>query len=301
MNTTPTSDMHHTGTTGESAGAPTPDATPEVAARSAAEASPASVVSASSAKPAGRLTAWMGGVIGLCLLLLMIQSGLGANNLFAFATAVAPMIVAAAFWVIERGLPRVGSLGEITASAAFAALAVVSRIVKLPIPDVELTSFIVILAGLSLGAESGFLIGSLTALISNIWLGQGAWTPWQMLAWGLMGAAAGWIRHTSWSRNRIVMALWGIASAFVYGWILDIWTWLAYTRIYTVPAFFGTLGASAPFDAINAASTAVLLLIATPWAVDLIQRTLHRGALNTATSTASSTSSNAGTHGVATH
>ncbi|MFT8442738.1 MAG: ECF transporter S component [Bifidobacterium aquikefiri] len=209
------------------------------------------------------------GLLGICLILLLVQSVFRMDTAYAFAIIIVPVIAAVALWIIEKQ-----KLDTVTLAitAALAALAVVSRIVKIPIPDVELTSFLVILAGLSLGPESGFLTGALNALISNAWLGQGAWTPWQMLAWGIMGAAAGWIRGYRWSQNRIVMFVWGIVWAFIFGWILDIWSWLTYIRVYTVPAFFASLASSAPFDMMNAISTGVLLLITTPWAVNLIRR-----------------------------
>jgi energy-coupling factor transport system substrate-specific component len=64
--------------------------------------------------------------------------------------------------------------------AALAALAVAGRIALSPIPNVVPTTDIVLLAGYSLGGAPGFAVGALAGLVSNFWLGQGPWTPWQM-------------------------------------------------------------------------------------------------------------------------
>lgn len=52
---------------------------------------------------------------------------------------------------------------------------------------------LVIIAGISLGPEAGFLVGATARLFINFFAGQGAWTPWQMVCWGIMGFLAGLI------------------------------------------------------------------------------------------------------------
>jgi len=49
----------------------------------------------------------------------------------------------------------------------------------------------VIISGISLGPEAGFLVGALSRLVCNFYMGQGPWTPWQMFCWGLLGFLAG--------------------------------------------------------------------------------------------------------------
>ena len=77
--------------------------------------------------------------------------------------------------------------------AALAALAVAGRLVLAPIPNVVATTDVALFSGYALGGAPGFAVGALAGLISNFWLGQGPWTPWQMAGWGLagiLGAAA---------------------------------------------------------------------------------------------------------------
>ena len=77
--------------------------------------------------------------------------------------------------------------------AALAALAVAGRIALSPIPNVVPTTDITLIAGFALGGAPGFAVGALSGLVSNFWLGQGPWTPWQMAGWGMAGlVGAGW-------------------------------------------------------------------------------------------------------------
>ncbi len=75
--------------------------------------------------------------------------------------------------------------------ATLAALAALGRVAFAPLPNVKPTTDIVLLGGYALGGAPGFAIGAVAALASNLFFGQGPWTPWQMVAWGgcgLLGA-----------------------------------------------------------------------------------------------------------------
>ncbi len=57
-------------------------------------------------------------------------------------------------------------------------------------------------------ARPGFVVGAVAALASNLVFGQGPWTPWQMVAWGLCGLiGAGLGRATGRHLGRIPLAL----------------------------------------------------------------------------------------------
>ena len=86
----------------------------------------------------------------------------------------------AAFAWYERSRPPARLVGLV---AALAALAVAGRVLA-PIPNVVATTDIALFTGYAIGGAPGFAVGALSALISNFWLGQGPWTPWQMAGWG---------------------------------------------------------------------------------------------------------------------
>ena len=94
------------------------------------------------------------------------------------------LALAAGFGWYEREQPPARVLALV---ATLAALAVVGRLAFAAIPNVKPTTDIVLFAGYALGAVPGFTVGAVTALVSNIFLSQGPWTPWQMVGWGAVG------------------------------------------------------------------------------------------------------------------
>ena len=112
---------------------------------------------------------------------------------------------------------------EVVILAMLAAIAAVSRVPFAGLPSVQPTSFVIIITGLVFGAESGFIVGATAAIVSNIFLGQGPWTPWQMYAWGMMGMLAGLLRNTVFMRNFFLLGLFGFIWGFLFGWFMNLW------------------------------------------------------------------------------
>ena len=61
----------------------------------------------------------------------------------------------------------------------------------------------VVISGIALGPETGFFVGALSRFVCNFFSGQGPWTPWQMVSWGLMGYLAGLCFNTIRVRGRL--------------------------------------------------------------------------------------------------
>jgi energy-coupling factor transport system substrate-specific component len=153
---------------------------------------------------------------------------------------------------------------ELVLLAVLASIAAVGRIPFASIPSVQPTTFVIMLSGLVFGAESGLIIGTVAALASNMVLGQGPWTPWQMLAWGLVGLTAGLLRNTMLMKSVWGKVLFGFVWGFLYGWITNIWGLFSLTQsgtplsIETVWLYFA---GSALFDSMHAISNVFFLLI----------------------------------------
>ena len=92
----------------------------------------------------------------------------------------------------ERSHPTARVLALVGTLAALAAL---GRIAFAPMPNVKPTTDIVLLAGYVLGGAPGFAVGAVAALASNLFFGQGPWTPWQMAAWGAVGVGGAGARE----------------------------------------------------------------------------------------------------------
>jgi len=114
---------------------------------------------------------------------------------------------------------------EIVLIAIMASVAAVSRVpfAALP-PGIQPVSFIIMVTAYMFGAETGFMTGAVAAIVSNMFLGQGPWTPWQIFAWGLIGFISGLLRKTPLMKNGALRILLGFTFGFLFGMIMDIWT-----------------------------------------------------------------------------
>ena len=80
---------------------------------------------------------------------------------------------------------------EIMVISVLAAIGVAGRAAFFMVPSFKPVAAIVILTGVSFGGEAGFLVGCLIMMLSNMFMGQGPWTPWQMFSFGIIGFLAG--------------------------------------------------------------------------------------------------------------
>src|SRR4051794_26177780 len=108
-----------------------------------------------------------------------------ANAGLALLLVAAAFVVAGAAW-LEAGPD---SARELAVVATLAGAAAAGRVLFAAIPGVQPVTVITIAAGAALGTRAGIAVGMLAAFTSNLFLGQGLWTPWQMLGWGACGAA----------------------------------------------------------------------------------------------------------------
>ena len=86
--------------------------------------------------------------------------------------------------VFEKRRPQAR---ELIVLAVLAAIAVAGRAAFFMVPQFKPVAAIVIIAGVCFGAESGFLVGAVAGFVSNLFFGQGPWTPWQMFCFGIIG------------------------------------------------------------------------------------------------------------------
>ena len=134
----------------------------------------------------------------------------------------AALLVAGVSW-IEAGP---GAAREVTLVATLAAVAAAGRVLLAAVPGVQPVTVIAVAAGAALGARVGFATGALAALVSNLFLGQGPWTPWQMLGWGACGLAGAALR--SLIRQRVAFAAVCFVLGFAFSSLMDFWLWMSF-------------------------------------------------------------------------
>jgi energy-coupling factor transport system substrate-specific component len=161
--------------------------------------------------------------------------------------------------------------------AALAALAVAGRLALAAIPNVVATTDIAIFSGYALGAAPGFAVGALAGLISNFWLGQGPWTPWQMAGWGLAGIlGAGLARACGRRAGRLELTVACGFAGLAYGALLNFSLMASYGGEFTLDRFLTLEARAVPFDVAHAAGNVTLALIAGPAMVRMLMRFRER-------------------------
>ncbi len=140
--------------------------------------------------------------------------------------------------------------------AVMTALTVIGRFIPFFKPVTALT----VIAALYLGAESGFLVGALSALLSNFYFGQGPWTPFQMLSWGLIGLVAGYLSRPL-LRHRALLLMYGVLSGAVFSLIMDVWTVIWYSGSFSWGLYLAAAVSALPYTLLYAVSNLVFLLV----------------------------------------
>lgn len=160
--------------------------------------------------------------------------------------------------------------------AALAALAVAGRVALVAIPNVVATTDIVVFAGYALGAAPGFAVGALAGLVSNFWLGQGPWTPWQMAGWGMCGLLGALLAVGVRNAGRLALAATCGLAAVGYGALLNFSLMATYGGELSLERFLALESAALPFDAAHAAGNVAFALVAGPAIVRMLARFRER-------------------------
>ncbi len=165
---------------------------------------------------------------------------------------------------------------ELVTISALCAIAVAGRAAFFMIPQFKPVIALIIIAGICLGSETGFLIGSMTGFVSNFFFGQGPWTPWQMFAFGIIGFLSGILFKKGFlSRNRISLCIFGfIATLVFYGGLMNA-SYVIQAQINpTFEMFAAAYISGMPFDLIHAFSTAVFLWFISHTMIEKIERVI---------------------------
>jgi energy-coupling factor transport system substrate-specific component len=162
------------------------------------------------------------------------------------------------------------SAKELALISTLAAVAAAGRVLFAAIPGVQPVTVVAVVAGVALGARSGFAVGAIAAFVSNFFLGQGVWTPWQMLAWGACGVAGGLAAR--FLQRRAVLAAFCFVLGIAFSAFMDIWTWLSFYDQHTWQTFVATHARGLPFDLAHAIGNALIALAVGPELRRLLDR-----------------------------
>ena len=169
------------------------------------------------------------------------------------------------FFLIFEG--RKPQARELVLIAVLVALNVAGRAAFFMLPEFKPVVAMTILAGVAFGGETGFLVGAMTMLVSNMLFSQGPWTPWQMFAMGIIGWLAGVLyRKGVLRRGRLSLCIFGvIASTIIYGGIMNPASALMWSNTINWKIILSYYVTGLPVDLVRAIATFFFLwLIAEP-------------------------------------
>lgn len=149
--------------------------------------------------------------------------------------------------------------GRMLILAVMVALSVLGRFAFSALPHFKPVTAIVVIAGIYLGAESGFLCGALSAVLSNIIFGQGPWTPFQMFSWGLIGFLAATASPLL-KKSKLALAIYGVFSGILFSLLMDGFSTLWAEGKFSLSRYGAFIVAALPVTAVYAVSNVIFLL-----------------------------------------
>ena len=202
----------------------------------------------------------------VALILLLVPLTLFAGAVYIdrrqyYLTALAVLLecMLPFFMVFEDSKPKAR---ELVIISVLCALSVAGRAAFFMMPQFKPVLALTIIAGVAFGGETGFLVGAVTMLVSNILFSQGPWTPWQMFAMGIIGFLAGILYRKGWlRRTQISLCLFGAICAIVlYGGIMNPASALLWgSESLNLKMIMGYYITGFPMDCVHAAATAIFL------------------------------------------
>ena len=161
---------------------------------------------------------------------------------------------------------------EILTIAVMSAISVAGRCLFVVTPGFKPVAAITAITGFSLGAEAGFLTGATSALVSNMFFGQGPWTPFQMFTWGMIGFFAGLLGKTGVMHKKWALVLFGIFAGIFFSFGMDVWGAVSLYGVFNWEAYLIALGTAVPFTIVYCVSNVIFLLLLTKPISEKLQR-----------------------------
>jgi len=173
------------------------------------------------------------------------------------------------FLVFEGRKPQAR---ELVIIAVLCAIGVAGRAIFFMLPEFKPVWALTIIAGVAFGGETGFVVGAMTMLSSNVLFGQGPWTPWQMFAMGLIGFLAGVLFRKK-GRKRLPLCIYGAVSCIViYGGIMNPASAIMYLHDLSWKACLPYFISGFPVDCVHAAATVIFLWVAADPMLEKLER-----------------------------
>lgn len=206
--------------------------------------------------------------VGLIVSLFLLENQLIVASLLLISLLILPLIIS---FRQQKFNTR-----ELVVLSLIGTTAAVLRIPFALIPSVQPTTFIIIATAIVIGPNGGFIIGLFAAFISNLYLGHGPWTLFQMLAWSLIGFYAGYFRKTIVMSTVIGRSIYGFITGILFGWLMNLSFIVFVVQTLDWKIIIPYYVASFPFDINHAISNSLLLLLFSTLWINLFNRLIKK-------------------------
>lgn len=192
-------------------------------------------------------------------LTLYLGTKLPGRSYYITSTCMIMEMLVPFFFAFEGRKPQAR---ELVLVSVMCAIAIVSR-VAIPIPSFKPTFAIIMLSGIAFGPEAGFMVGAVTAFGSNFFVGQGAFTPWQMMGFGAGGLLAGFLAQKGWlKREPLWLAIFGFFAVMLWvGPLLDVCALFLTPITYSLSTVIALFASGLPMNLSQAVCTVVTMLL----------------------------------------
>lgn len=148
---------------------------------------------------------------------------------------------------------------QIAVISMLGTLSSVSRVLFSAVPGIQPSTYIIICSGYVFGPTAGFMVAFITVMVSNIFLGHGPWTFFQMIMWGVVGVSSGFVRKLGFNFSKKKLIAFGVFWGYLFGCMMNLWYWIAFIYPLTVKTFMVVQINSLWFDTLHATGNAVFL------------------------------------------
>lgn len=201
-------------------------------------------------------------VLIVLMIPLIIIAGLKLGTRYYYLTSVVIMLLSMLpfFVSFENRRPEAR---EMVVLAVMIAIAVISRSLFIAFPAFKPMTGLIIITAMAFGPQAGFMVGAMSAFVSNFVFGQGPWTPWQMFAYGLAGFLTGLFMELGLLKKQKkwpVVIYGGLLVLCVIGPFLDMSTLFLTMAMPASHSASVVLASGLPYNAVHAAATVVVLI-----------------------------------------
>jgi energy-coupling factor transport system substrate-specific component len=152
------------------------------------------------------------------------------------------------------------SIRRITLLAMLSALCVVGRMAFAHIPNVQPVTSIIIITAMFMGPVNGLILGFVSTVLTNMTLGTGIWTFWQIISWSVIGLLSGWMgrAHTKWGIPFLVLIMYAGFCGYFYGFVISL------NMLFISDRFIAYYLAGLPFDTNHAIGNMIFFSLLYP-------------------------------------